>query len=71
MYQKIKLQEPILEQCFFAFSNQQFTEGKEKARITNEKIFDGGAGLYGTKEGLEKLRNFYTEKEKQIAVECT
>lgn len=70
-YQEIKNQEPILEKCFFAFSNQQFTEGKEKAEITDEQIFDGGAGLYGTKEGLEKLRNYYTEREKKIAVECT
>jgi len=70
-YQEIKNQEPILEKCFFAFSNQQFAEGKEKSGITEEQIFDGGAGLYGTKEGLEKLRNYYTEREKRIAVECT
>lgn len=71
MYQEIKNQNPPLEKCFFAFSKQQFAEGKEKAGITDEQIYEAGAGLYGTKEGLQKLLDFYEGLQKKIALECT
>ena len=58
--------------CFFAFGNQQFAEGLKSIRplAEGEKIYHAGAGLYGTKDGLDKLDEWYKEKENQIGREC-
>ena len=69
-YTQIKDQHPELFQCFFAFSNSQFEEGKIKAGITDQKILSGGAGLYGTKEGIKKLFADYDAIDKEIAENC-
>ena len=70
-YLKIKDIEPVLEKCFFAFSKSQFAEGKAKAGITDdEKILSGIGGLYGTKEGIKKLYDFYDDQAKEIGEKC-
>lgn len=57
--------------CFFAFSNQQFEEGKKKAHIKDgEKIYSVGAGMYGTAEGV---KSFFAEMKsfnERIKEEC-
>lgn len=68
-YLELKSKEPVLEECFFAFSKEQFEEGKKP--LGEEKIYSGGAGLYGTKEGLIKLRNYYDELANEIAEQCS
>jgi len=69
-YVKIKDKQPVLFKCFFAFSDDQFSEGKKKAGIEGQKIFNGGAGLYGTKEGIKKLLADYASIDKEIAENC-
>lgn len=70
-YQEIKSKHPVLFECFFAFSNQQFAEGVKKAGLEEKKIFRGQAGLFGTKEGIEKLYADYKLIEKGVAKSCT
>lgn len=58
--------------CFFAFSNQQFEEGKARIRPLREgeKLCSVGAGMYGTRDGIksyfEEMRSF----DKRIKEEC-
>ena len=54
-YQEIKNQQPILRECFFAFSDKQFNEGITKHNLEGKKIYRGHGGLYGTKEGIDEL----------------
>ena len=70
-YSVIKDQQPELFECFFAFSNEQFAEGKKKAGIEDKKIYDGGCGLYGTKEGIQKLLDDYANIDQRVAEQCT
>ena len=71
MYAKIKDQQPKLSECFFAFSNEQYEAGIKKNNLENQKIFDGGLGLYGTQKGIQCLMTFYDKLSKEIAEKCT
>lgn len=70
-YQELKNQQPVLEECFFAFSNEQFAEGVKEHNLEGKKIYSGNYGVYGTKEGLLKLRAFYDGVHQQIAEQCS
>jgi hypothetical protein len=70
-YATLTSKHPELFECFFAFSNQQFEEGKIKANIGDKKILSGGSGLYGTKEGITKLLADYDARDKEIADTCS
>jgi hypothetical protein len=69
-YQDIKNQQPILRDCFFAFSTQQFEEGIAKHNLQGQKIYRGMSGLYGTESGIKELLNFYSDVNDRIAKEC-
>jgi hypothetical protein len=69
-YQDIKNQQPILRDCFFAFSTQQFEEGIAKHNLGGQKIYRGMSGLYGTESGIKELLNFYSDVNDRIAKEC-
>lgn len=69
-YTEIRSLEPVLEECFFAFSNEQFAEGKQRMNIGDKKILRGIGGLFGTQEGISKLMKFYDDQSEQIAKEC-
>jgi hypothetical protein len=69
-YQEIKNQQPILRNCFFAFSKEQFNEGIAKHNLEGQKIYQAQGGLYGTNEGISELMNFYSELDERIANEC-
>lgn len=59
--------------CFYAYSKEQFLEGCRRINLDTEKgekVVSGGSGLYGIKDGLTKLFNFYEELSKKIAAEC-
>lgn len=49
--------------CFFAFSNQQFAEGLKKIRPLKEgeKLVSVGAGMYGTRDGVDKFFAAYVK----------
>ncbi len=65
----IENEQAELKEIFFAFNNEQFEEGKKK--LEGKKIYSGGAGSYGTKEGFDELARFTEEQRKRIAKECT
>ncbi len=67
-YQDIQSEQPELKEMFFAFSDKQFQEGKEKMK--GKKILDGGAGAFGTKEGFEELKSFAKRIKERIKKEC-
>jgi hypothetical protein len=69
-YQEIKNQQPILRNCFFAFSDKQFNEGIEKHNLQGQKIYKADGGLFGTHEGITELMNFYGKVNEQIAEHC-
>jgi len=70
-YSEITQQHAPCENCFFAFSNEQFKEGLAKAGLSeNDKIYSAGHGLYGTRDGIQKFFSFYDEQDKRIAAEC-
>lgn len=58
--------------CFFAFSNEQFEEGAKRIRPLKEgeKYVSCGAGLYGTRNGVDKYFAAIAEYDKQIKQEC-
>ena len=69
-YQEIKNQQPVLFECFFAFSNQQYAEGIAKHNLEGKKIFRGFGGLFGTQEGIGKLYADYDAISKEISEKC-
>lgn len=69
-YQEIKNEQPILRECFFAFSKEQFEEGVKKHNLEGKKLYRGFGGLIGTKEGIEELNKFYDNMGKRIGQEC-
>lgn len=69
-YLEIKAQQPEMFECFFAFSDEQLAKGKAEKIPEGKKIFSGGMGLYGTREGIDKLLAFYDSISEQIGKEC-
>ena len=69
-YVELKNQHPVLEDCFFAFSKSQYAEGIKKFNLEGKKIYSGVGGLYGTKEGIQKLMDFYDANYDQIRATC-
>jgi hypothetical protein len=70
-YRDLKRQEPVLVDCFFAFSREQLSEGVKKHNLEGKTLVNAGAGLIGTKEGIEIFFNFYEERRVKIKQECT
>jgi hypothetical protein len=69
-YNTLKDQQPVLVDCFFAFSKSQMEEGIEKHNLQGKKLFRADGGLFGTQEGIQKLYNDYDAISKQISENC-
>ena len=69
-YTTIKNQQPELVDCFFAFSNSQYEEAIEKNNLQGKKIYRADGGLFGTKEGIQKLYDDYEAISNQIKEQC-
>lgn len=69
-YAEIKNQQPVLFECFFAFSDQQYNEGIAKNNLEGKKIYRGFGGLFGTQEGIKKLYDDYDAITKEVAEKC-
>ena len=69
-YTQLKDQQPVLSDCFFAFSQSQINEGIEKHNLKGKKLFRADGGLFGTQEGIQKLYNDYDAISKQITETC-
>lgn len=58
-------------QCFFAFSEKQLKEGLERLALPEgEKLVRTGYGLFGTREGMDRLHEEYARLRKRIVEEC-
>lgn len=59
--------DPVMHECFFAFSKEQFQQGVKNNHLEDAlaqgRIKSGGAGLYGTLEGLRRLHDDYLRIE--------
>ena len=69
-YLNLKKEEPVLNNCFFAFSNQQLSEGLRKFNLDIKDICAYGSGLYGTREGIKEMMDFYDKRIERIAEQC-
>ena len=76
-YREIQNAHPDADKCgvFFAFSNEQFTEGYnhlvELGHIKHgDKVLRSVGGMFGTKEGIDKFIKFYEDRDKPIKDEC-
>ncbi len=69
-YQEIKNMQPTLKDCFFAFSEEQMKIGIEKFNLHDKKVYSGGMGLYGTKEGIKALMLDYDRLSAEITNKC-
>lgn len=69
-YSTIKNQQPVLVDCFFAFSNSQYEEAISKHNLQDKKILRAAGGLFGTREGIQKLYDDYEAISKQITENC-
>lgn len=58
--------------CFYAFGQKQFDEGKARIRPLKEgeKYVSAGAGLYGTRDGVDRYFAAFADYDKKIKEEC-
>lgn len=57
---------------FFAFTDEQFESGKEKAGIKEgEKVYRICSGGFASKEGLEQLKKAINDRNDLIKAECS
>ena len=70
LYLKLKKEQPAPGEYFYAFNKEQFDEGVKEAGIEGKKIVSYGFGLYGTREGIDKLLSHTDTITKRIGEEC-
>lgn len=69
-YQEYKAIQPTMNNCFFAFSKQQYDTGIRKHCLHGLKLFDGGFGLVGTKQGIQDFYDQYDKIDDAIKNDC-
>jgi hypothetical protein len=70
-YISIRQEQPVFENCFFAFNQAQYDEAIKKHNLEGVKLYRDESGLIGTKEGIQKFYDFYSNQRKRIKAECT
>ena len=77
-YHELKNEHPKSEDygVFFAFSNEQFEEGRKglirKGYLKEgEKVCQGPYGMFGSKDEIQRYLDFYAERGKRIKEECS
>lgn len=76
-YHELKSEEPKSEQygVFFAFNEQQLTDGRNRLirrgfLKEDEKVVSAGYGMYGTRTEIDRYLEFYKEQAEKIKDEC-
>ena len=69
-YQEYKAIQPEMRNCFFAFNNEQLTEGIRKHCLNGLKLYNAGLGLIGTKEGIADFTGQYDKISEDIKNNC-
>jgi hypothetical protein len=69
-YSEAKQFNPSMKECFFAFSNSQFEEGKAKAIPEGAKVLSANHGLYGTDEGITNFMEELSQLKQTIIDNC-
>ena len=69
-YREICDEQPVMNNCFFAFSNKQIHEGLDRFGLTINQIVSADMGLYGTIEGIKEFFKFYDNQAEKISKEC-
>jgi hypothetical protein len=69
-YTELKNSQPVMHDCFFAFCSHQVAEGIKKHGLEGKKLYDGGMGLIGTREGIKEFLSFYDNNTAEIAANC-
>lgn len=69
-YQELIGKQAPMNECFFAFSKEQYNEGVAKHNLFDKKLYSTGMGLVGTYEGIKAFKKFYDDQATQIANEC-
>ncbi len=68
---KNKISEHSPEQCFFAFTKEQFEQGKKQKNIPPDaEVVSGPMGIFGTKEGIENFFKYLDSATAEIAQQC-
>lgn len=76
-YKEIKNSHPEIDDygVWWAFSDEQFARGRQHAieigkLNPDDKIYSGGAGLYGTSDAIKAFFAAYEKRDEQIPKEC-
>ena len=69
-YQEYRKIQPVMNDCFFAFNQEQFIAGIRKHCLNGLKIKTTGFGLYGTESGILDFFKQYEDIDKQIKENC-
>lgn len=69
-YSEAKQFNPSMTECFFAFSNEQFAEGKAKNIPEGAKVLSAHHGMYGTQNGIDIFCAELAAHEKMIIANC-
>lgn len=69
-YTEAKKFNPSMKECFFAFGNAQFQEGKAKSIPEGEKVLSANHGLYGTDAGIKLFMQELAELNQRIVENC-
>ena len=69
-YQEYRAIQPSMVDCFFAFNNEQMTQGIREHCLHGLKLYAGPHGLVGTRNGIKTFLGHYDDISEQIKNNC-